>query len=839
MRRLLVLLNARFAYQRGRTLLSMAGIALGVALGFGVHLVNRAAVDELAAAVRAVAGEADLEIRGGRAGFPDAVHAVVARVAGVTVASPGLDISAGLGKAPVAGKKKGASEIRILGLDSLRAGLIQPTLFGTDPALRLALLAPDTVLISAAAQDALGLDKGDVLPLVVGPEQRTLKIVGVLPGGALRGVAAITDIATAQWRLDRLGVLNRIDVRLAPGADPARVRARISAVLPPGATVRAPDEAARASADPSRAYRVNLNVLALVALFTGGFLVFSAQSLEMTRRRGEHALLRALGLERSGVRRLVLLEAAALGVLGSSLGLALGYGFARVAIHIAGADLGAGMFRGFAPQVSFPPLAALVYAALGTTIAVAGALLPALDAAARPPARALRAGDEQTLFARTTRGWPGTLLLLAGAAAAFAPSMGGVPVFGYLSIACLLIGAIALMPSLLQSRCLRWPQPRHPVVALAAAQLRGAPGQAMISLAAVVTSFSLMVAMAIMVASFRQSVDDWLAQVLPADLYLRTSHAGETGFLDPSFERAVRASPLFVRVGFQRSTRVTLDGQENAVSLIARDTASGAPPLPRVGADALFRAGDPPPIWVSEAVADLQGWRRGMRVAMPVGGSQRVFTVAGVWRDYARQHGAVLMRRDDYRAMTGDHRANDAALWHAPGVTQSQAMQALRTLPGGATLEIAAPGDIRALSLAVFDRSFAVTYAIEAVAVLVGLFGLSSSLGAVVLSRRREFGVLRHLGMTRRQIGALLATEGALLAALGAAVGLLVGGAISLVLIHVVNRQSFHWSMDLHPPWHGLSALALALIALAALTAWWSGREATGPGPVAAVREDW
>jgi len=839
MRRLFVLLKARFAHQRGRTLLSMAGIALGVALGFGVHLVNRAAVDELAAAVRAVAGEADLEIRGGRSGFPDAVYSAVARVAGVALASPGLDIRAGLAGAPDQTRASGVREIRVLGLDVLRAGLIQPTLFGPDVALRLALLAPDTVLLSAAAQTALGLGKGDALTLVVGAERRTVKVAGVLPEGALRGVAAITDIATAQWRLDRLGLLNRIDVRLAPGADPARVRARIAAVLPPGASVRAPEEAARASADPSRAYRVNLNVLALVALFTGGFLVFSAQSLEMTRRRGEHALLRALGLERSGVRRLVLLEATALGVLGSSLGLALGYGFARLAIHVAGADLGAGMFRGLAPQVSFPPLVALVYAVLGTMIAAAGALLPALDAAARPPARALRAGDAQTLFARTTRWWPGALLLLAGASAAFAPSMAGVPVFGYLSIACLLIGAIALMPGLLQSRLVRWPQPSHPVMALAAAQLRGAPGQATISLASIVTSFSLMVAMAIMVASFRQSVDDWLAEVLPADLYLRTSHAGETGFLDPAFERAVRASTLFARVGFQRSARIMLDGQENAVSLIARDTDSGAPPLPRVGADAVLQAGDPPPIWVSEAVADLQGWRPGTRVAIPLGGAQRPFTVAGVWRDYARQHGAVLMRRGDYRTMTGDHRVNDAALWRAPGVTPAQAMQALRALPGGAGLEIAAPGEIRALSLAVFDRSFAVTYAIEAVAVLVGLFGLSSSLGAVVLSRRREFGVLRHLGMTRRQIGAMLATEGALLAALGAAVGLLVGGAISLVLIHVVNRQSFHWSMDLHPPWQGLAALALALIALAALTAWWSGREATGQAPVAAVREDW
>src|SRR5262249_17980013 len=142
-------------------------------------------------------------------------------------------------------------------------------------------------------------------------------------------------------------------------------------------------------------------------------------------------------------------------------------------------------------------------------------------------------------------------------------------------------------------------------------------------------------------------------------------------------------------------------------------------------------------------------------------------------------------------------------------------------------------------SLAIFDRSFAVTYALEAVAVLVGLFGLSSAVGAIVLSRRREFGMLRHLGMTRGQIGRMLATEGGLLALLGVGAGLVLGGAISLILIHVVNRQSFNWSMDLHLPWALLLALSVLLVFLASITAWLSGREATGMGPVRAVREDW
>jgi putative ABC transport system permease protein len=213
--------------------------------------------------------------------------------------------------------------------------------------------------------------------------------------------------------------------------------------------------------------------------------------------------------------------------------------------------------------------------------------------------------------------------------------------------------------------------------------------------------------------------------------------------------------------------------------------------------------------------------------------------VGGVVRDYARQHGTVVIDRADYIALTGDRRVNDAAVWLRPGVTPAAAMEAIRALPGGAELDLAAPAEIREVSLRIFDRSFAVTYAMEAVAVLVGLFGLSSSLGAIVLARRREFGVLRHLGVTRAQVRAMLAVEGGLLAVLGAGAGLVAGGAISLVLVYVVNRQSFHWSMELHPPYALLGALVFILVVLAIATAVVSGREAMGMGPVRAVREDW
>ncbi len=819
MLRLAWLFNAQ--RPRARLALSVAGIALGVALGYAVHLVNRAAVDDVAAAVRAVAGEADIEVRGGRSGFPEALYPRIARLPGVELASPLLELDVGM-----AGSER---TLRVIGLDILRAAILQPSLAIEN---RGELIAPDKAFLSEAAAAALGLGKGDRLRLVVGQRTVSLQVAGVLPATALRGQAALVDIATAQWRFQRLGVLNRVDIRLRRASDRASVLKSIQVLLPPGAHATFVDDLEQASAYPSRAYRVNLNVLALVALFTGGFLVFSAQALETARRRGEHALLRVLGSRQADIVRMVLAEAVVLGALGAAIGLALGYALAIVALRASGGDLGAGMFRGLVPQLEFSLSGAAAYFSAGIAVALAGAFLPALHAARTPPAQALRAGDEQAMFSRAGGLWPGLIVLAAGVLLAMLPPVQGLPLYGYASIACLLIGSVALMPRLSRAAFELLPLPRDAGLALALAQLRGAPGQAAVSLAAIVASFALMAAMAIMVASFRESVDEWLRTVLPAELYFRTTQAGDTGFLEPGFEARVRALPQVARVDFLRSGRVLLDPQRPPLVLIARDNAARAFPL-------LDKQDIPHGIWVSEAVKDVYGFKPGDKVVVPLFGINHPLLVAGIFRDYARQHGALLIDRADYVALTGDRRVNDGALWLAPGATPAAAMEALRSLPGGASLDIAEPGEIRAVSLGIFDRSFAVTYAMEAVAVLVGLFGLSSSIGAVVLARRREFGMLRHLGLTRRQIGRMLAAEGGLLAALGTAAGLACGAAIALVLVYVVNRQSFNWSIELHPPYVLLMSLVALLIILAVLTAVISGREAMGIGPVRAVREDW
>ncbi len=820
------------ARNRVRTALSVLAIALGVALGYAIALINHTAVNELTQGVRTLSGTADLEVRGPQAGFDEAVYAQLAALPEVAVASPVVEVDARL-----PGR---ADALRIVGIDVFKAAALQPGII-PDAADRLDVLRPDVLFLSAAAAAWLGVKPGDTVTLQTALRDVPLRVSGLL-GPAAQQRLAVMDIAGAQTHFDRLGRITRIDLRVAPGVDAAVLRERLARLLPPGLAMERPEETIAAAAQLSRSYRVNLNVLALVALFTGGLLVFSTQALAVVRRRAQFALLRVLGMTRRQLVALVVAESALVGVAGSVLGLGAGYALAGLALRWVGADLGAGHFRGLVPALVVDPWSLAVFFALGVAAAVIGSFVPALEAARAAPALALKAGDDQRALARLAPAWPGLAVAAAGALATLPPPVAGLPLFGYLAVALLLVGTLMLMPRLALIALAVLPVPRSAAPRLALAQLRGAPGQVAVSLATIVASVSLMVSMAIMVSSFRQSLDDWLLRVLPADAYFRASGGGDTAYLPADAQARIAALPGVQRVEFTREQQVLLDAARPRVALSARPVDAGGPGsgLPLMGESVVVAAGAPPPIWVSEQVVDLHGFRPGSVVTLPLAGRALRFTVAGVFRDYARQQGAIVIDRERYIALTGDARATGGAVWLAPGTTADALREAIaREIPGGGKLEIALPGAIRTASLSIFDRTFAVTYALEFAAVVIGLAGLSSSFGALVLARRREFGMLRHIGMTRGQIGAMLATEGVTVSGIGLVVGLGLGGIISLILIEVVNRQSFHWSMDVAVPWGALAGFALAVLALASVTALASGRRAMGEDVVRSVKDDW
>ncbi len=823
-----------------RSITAAGAVMLGVALALSVHLINASALSEFSAAVRAVNGQPDLELRGARGSFDESLFGRVATDAQVEVASPVLELAT---NAIGAGGRR--VPLRIVGADALVAATLAPALMprpepGAD---RLALFAPATVFLNPAAREQLG---SGPLQLQAGLQLRAVEVAGSV--GAAGPPLAVMDIGAAQDLFGRTGELSRIDVQLRPGVDRQAWLRRMA--LPAGVVAAEPGDATQRVSNLSRAYRVNLTVLALVALFTGAFLVFSVLSLSVAQRSQQFALLGVLGLDAGQRQRLVLAESALLGVVGSAAGVALGAALAALALRVLGGDLGGGYFEGVAPRLQWSAPAAIGYGLLGVVAAMAGGWFPARSAQRLPLAQALKGLRVDAHGAG--RRWVGPALLLAALALALLPPVGGLPLAAYFSVGLLLVGGIAALPplvGLLYDRLA--PRVAHRVLPLLAVErARRVRETAAVAVSGVVAALSLAVALTVMVASFRDSVARWLDVLLPADVYVRTagsSSAGDTAFMPAALVEAAARIPGVQRVATQRVRQLLPDPARPPIALLARAIDDPATDLPLVGAPATVPQGQVP-VYVSEAMLDLYGARVGQplplldsALGLSPGGTASRFTVAGVWRDYVRQNGAVLLRQADYRQLTGDRRVNDLQVWLEPGADPAKVQQALREQAGaaGSLLEFASAREIRATSLRIFDRSFAVTYWLQAVAIGIGLFGVAASFSAQVLARRKEFGLLAHLGLTRRQILAVVAGEGAAWTLIGSAAGLALGLGVSVVLVHVVNPQSFHWTMDLLVPWVRLLALCAAVVAAGTLTAWAAGRAAASRDAVLAVKEDW
>ena len=844
------LLAGEWRAQPGRMAIAVLAIAVGVALGFAVHLVNGAALESFGRAVASVSGRADLAVRARTpAGFDEMLYPRLARLPGVAGVSPVVELSASWGRLArpgsmagnAAGARPAGGRLALIGIDPLRAMAVTPGLvglsgsagIGSRPAWR-----PDAAHVSPALARAAGVAPGDTLTVTAAGRQVRLHVAGLLRGAGEEAKLAVIDIAEAQARFGQLGRLHRLDLKLADGNDSAATARAITALLPADALLAAPEaEASRADA-LSRAYRVNLGMLALVALLTGGFLVWSAQALSAARRRPQFALLAVLGLPRRGLVTQLLVEALLLGVLGAALGLLLGYGLASLVVAQVGGDLGGGYFAATPAPLGFPPLAAALFGALGVATALAGSIVPALAAARQPPALALKGLGDVPDPAHLPRAWPGLALLAAGGVAALAPPVAGLPLMGYAAMALLLAGGVALMPALARLLIRPLLGLRAVPLDLALRRLWASPQAASLALSGIVASTSLMVAMAVMVASFRQSVDDWLVAVLPADLYLHLEGA-DAGGLTPADQARLAAVPGVAAIRFQRVQPVRLDPARPAVALMAQQGAAAVPLVTR--AQAAAPAGTAP-VLVSEAMAWLYGWQAGEVRDLVIGGVPRRLFVAGVWRDYARQWGAIILPLPDYRRFTGDASVSEAAVDLVPGADADAVEAAMRAVLPAAVkgqAQFGRPADMRRVALGIFDRSFAVTYALEAIAILIGLAGVATSFSAQVLARLKEFGMLRHVGLARRQLLAMLAIEGAGLGLVGALTGLVLGLAMALVLVKVVNPHSFHWTMDLALPWPLLAGLVAALVASAGGTALLAGRRALGRGAVLAVRADW
>jgi putative ABC transport system permease protein len=829
-----VLLLAQLRESPVRLLVTVLAIALGVALGAAVYLVNSAALNEFGLATKRLVGEADVVVRGPREGFSELLLTRLASNPAVSVASPVLELDVAL-----PGRR---DTLKVLGVDPFRAVALQPALIGEIGEGLFALFQPDSIYLSTSAAQELQLRRGDVLPVIVGSTPRALHVLGILSEGTYSQALGLMDIASAQWTFNQIGRLNRVDLRVRSGVDVDLFRRALQASLPVGVLAIAPQVERDRAITVTRAYRVNLNMLALVALWTGAFLVFSTQSLSVLRRRRSLALLRALGVTRGQLQRALIGEGAALGVAGSFLGVIVGLAFAAAILRFLTGDMGNGQLRAVGASLRAAPLPMLAFFVIGTLAASVGAWLPARAAARQPPARALKGGDGDYAGVARTSAYVGLALLGLGAVLSRLPSLAGLPVFGYAAIAALLFGAVLLVPALTVKGLSMAPRSHRIVLDTAVAQLRENVGLSTLSLASIIVSFSLMVAMAIMVYSFRVSFDQWLGKLLPADMQLREPYGSDTAYWSPADQTRLATVVGVSHIEFRRTRQLLLDPSRAPVTLIARGAtaAQTADELP------LVRSAKPPlpsnvePAWISEALQDLYGYKIGDDIDLPLAGRLQRFRVAGIWRDYVRTSGSIVISHQAYTAATGDGSANEGSLWLQAGANAAFTEAALRArFARGDSLEILTSTALRERSLQIFDRAFAITYALEAIAVIIGLTGVSFAASSTALARRAEFGMLRHIGMLRRQVVGMLASEGILMSAFGVAYGLALGSALSLVLVYVINRQSFNWSIDLAVPAWQLCLLSVTLIAAAALTAIWSGRAAMSQDAVQAVREDW
>ena len=854
---------------KGRHIAALFAVAAGIALALAIHTVNQSAISEFQAASAKINGNAQLQIRGNLKTFDEAVYPLVANWSGIAHASPVLEVDTVVVPANNSLQQKSKpSRVKLIGIDLFQAIHVTPALLPQmanrasnkpvdEPQQDQSATtreSPTSILLNDSVFTAPGYvgaaESGVAKSMIVQGPTGTIKLMIKGTVALDDANSAVMDIASVQQNFGLVGQLSRIDLSLTPGTNIVDLQAQLQTKLPPDIRVVLPSDETQRASNMSRAYRVNLTVLALVALVSGGMIVFSALGAGVLQQWPHIALISLLGASRRFVMATVLIQGFLLGTVGTLLGLVLGYLLAAGLLVWVGTDLGGGYFSGKTSWPSVGLIDLILFSLLGISCGLLAAWLPARSALAARSADALKPGHGERSLGAMPSLKPAIILAVLGIALAFAPAIDELPLAGYAAIACWLFGGVAAVPWLV-SKSLAWLAKKlggriwhFPSLWLALHRTGQSPGLAINAIAAVVASLALVTAMTVMVSSFRGSVTQWLDRILPADLYARLPASSLAGFTTAD-QLKIATLPIVSRAEFLRVFDISLNNQRAAVSMLVRDIdekdpASVLPIVGKVLASSSKATSNLPRIYVSEACVTLFDLTVGKVLVLPLGTRTHEVIVAGVWRDYARQTGAISIDKRDYQRMTGDTTANDAALWLKPGIAKSQIDSALTNLKfGGRVLEWRSSKEIRDLSLTIFDRSFAVTYALEAAAIIVALIGVAASFGAQALSRQKEFAVLAHLGGSRQLIDRQLALEGGLLTLGGSIWGACIGLLMSLVLIHRVNPQSFYWTMDVTIHWTPI-ALGICLVSLcAALCAGWSGRRALSGGVLHSVRQDW
>ncbi|HVP33919.1 MAG TPA: FtsX-like permease family protein [Steroidobacteraceae bacterium] len=816
--------------------LALVGLALGVGTIVAVEVATASARRAFELSLEAVNGAATHQVVGGPAGIDERLYVRLRRA--------GRDGAALMQLTPVvAGYVSVRGRImELVGVDPFAsaeledgsARLASSAVQGPER-LRAWLTHPGAVVMSAAAARELAVADGGSFELEVGgvPHQATL-IASLAAAGAGLDTVILTDIAQAQEWLESPGRLSRIDVRLPAGAAGEAAARALAALLPPGLMLRPMRAQARETLGMTDAFMTNLKAMSLLALLVGTLLIYGAVSFAVLQRRGIIGVLRALGATRREVLMLVLGEAAVLGLAGAAGGVALGLLIGRGLVGLVSRTINDLYFVVAVTEVRVPPGTLLAALAAGVATALVAALLPALEAAASAPQLGLaRSVLERRAAWAARRLALLAFVLAAGAGLTIALSTRSL-LAGFAALFLLLLAAAAVTPAILRAcaaAAARLAAPLSPLARLACADVGASLSRTGVAIAALGMALAAMIGVGIMVESFRESLRDWLAQTMRADIYV--SAPGVTEGLERRIEPQVIEAILAVPGirAHSEGRRVTVPAPQGAVDLNAVRLA--APSY----AGFRFTAGDPRQAWPQFArgailVSEPLAWR----LSLAPGGSltlitdsgARAFPVAGVYREYGNERGEVLIDLGEYRRWWRDEGIAGLGLYLAPGVSDTQVLGALRAAAGARqALLVRSNAAIRELSMRIFERTFVITRVLYWLAAGVAAVGLLSALLAWELERSRELALLRTLGLTPAATAGLILAQTGFMGLVALLAAIPTGFLTALTLTEVINRRAFGWQIDLHlTPAQFTNALWLALAAALAAGAWPAWRSA-------------
>jgi len=864
----MALIRAHALQRPYRALLSIAGVALGVLASVGIGTANMQVLRSFEQGVTTVAGPATLEIAGHDLGVDESAITAVRAIEGVVSAAPVIEESVVV----VQGEPRGQA-LQILGLDLLaEVGMrgFEIPQANTEVALET-LLAPDALYLGRQVAADWNLGVGSIVEVTAGGRLVRLRVVGLIHNQAARSSLwdrlAIMDIAAAQLLFQSTGRLDRIELVTTPDRPLDDIVASVRAVLPPHLVVQRPAQRTKQVENMVWAFQLNLSVMSWVGLLVGMFLIYNTIAFAVAQRRREIGIYRALGMTERRVAGLFLVEAGLLGLLGGLLGGLGGVWLARILVSLVSrtiTDLYAPVASG-GLTLSMDMLAFMAVAKgvlLGTVVSMVGALGPSVEAGRTVTVRALAPGDyESTHQLRAGLcGWMSLVLLVVAGLCSLMGPVGDLPFFGYLATICLLGALSSLAPLCIQALGMRRPRQESKTMMLggslrliAADQAARHPGRNAVTVSALMVGLSIMIGVAVMVRSFRDTVEIWVDETVMADLivapqsWLQGKQAGQASRALPGTWRStLSAIDGIAAVDTLREVYVDVAGQP--VALVSRDLRLHAQRsrylmLHGDSSAALQRAAETGGVLLSEVLANRLRLHDGDKVSITTPAGPTAASVEGIFYDYATDGGKIVMDRTWYQRQWHDDRVTVFSIYLAAGADAEHVRQSIMTHVaglGGVTVPplVIRNHELRQEILEIFDRSFLLTYVLEAIAVLVAILGIVNTLVTAVLERRREFATLRALGASTRQVERLVLWEAAYLGLIGAVLGVVGGLLLALVLIHVINKQSFGWTIQMTVP-GGVILQAVGIALTAALVAgYWPARWAARQPVVEGLREE-